>query len=87
METLNAAAKANKNQKLRMGMKLEKLIDGGIKKKIAVLGLSFKANTDDVRESSSIDMIKFILNKGGIVRAYDPIANVSMSKFLKTIIF
>ena len=69
-----------------MGIKLEKLIDASVKdKKIAVLGLSFKANTDDVRESSSIDMIEFILNKGGIVRAYDPIANASMSKLFKNI--
>ena len=60
--------------------------DGRIKDKIiAVLGLSFKANTDDVRESSSINMIEFILSKGGIVRAYDPIANVSMSKLFDNI--
>ena len=86
METLNAAINANKNQKSRMGIKLEKLIDGGLMNKdIAVLGLSFKANTDDVRESSSIDIIKFILSKGGNVRAYDPIANDSMSKFFEDI--
>ena len=86
METLYAATKANKNQKAHMCIKLEKLIDGGIKNKtIAVLGLSFKANTDDVRESSSIDIIKFILNKGGSVRAYDPIANKSMLKIFKNI--
>ncbi len=86
METLSAAKKANDNQKAKMGIKLEKLIDGRIKDKIiAVLGLSFKANTDDVRESSSINMIEFILSKGGIVRAYDPIANVSMSKLFDNI--
>tara|TARA_B100000073_G_scaffold253827_1_gene213839 strand:+ start:6724 stop:8037 length:1314 start_codon:yes stop_codon:yes gene_type:complete len=86
METLNAAINANKNQKEIMAIKLENLIEGGIEnKKIAVLGLSFKANTDDVRESSSIDIINFILKKGGIVRAYDPIANHSMSKFFREI--
>ena len=86
METLSAAKKANNNQKAKMGSKLEKLIDASLKdKKIAVLGLSFKANTDDVRESSSIDMIEFILSKGGIVRAYDPIANASMYELFNNI--
>tara|TARA_B100001287_G_scaffold273023_1_gene275734 strand:- start:100 stop:1413 length:1314 start_codon:yes stop_codon:yes gene_type:complete len=88
METLKAAVQANKNQKAQMCLKLEKLIAGGIKNKvITVLGLSFKSNTDDVRESSSIDMIKFILNKGGIVRAYDPIANKPMSKLFENILY
>ena len=88
METLSAAIRANKNQKVKMGIKLEKLIKGNLKnKKIAVLGLSFKANTDDVRESSAIDMIKFILNKGGIVKAYDPIANDSRKKIFKNILY
>ena len=86
METLRAAKKANINQKAKMGTKLENLINASLKdKKIAVLGLSFKANTDDVRESSSIDMIEFILSKGGIVKAYDPIANASMLKLFNNI--
>ncbi len=86
METLSAAIKANKSQKTKMGNKLEKLIPGGIKNKnIAILGLSFKANTDDIRESSSIDMINYILSKGGNIRAYDPIANDSMSKLFSDI--
>ena len=80
METLKAAITANNKQKTQMCKKLEKLVTTGIKDKvIAVLGLSFKANTDDIRESSSIDMIKFILSNGGHIRAYDPIANDSMS--------
>ena len=86
METLKAAIVANKKQKEKMGEKLEKLIPNGINgKKIAVLGLSFKANTDDVRESSSIDIINYILNLGGTVNAYDPIANNPMSKIFKAI--
>ena len=64
----------------RMIRKLLNLFDRNLNGcKIAVLGLAFKSNTDDVRESSSIDMINGILEKGGIVNAYDPIANHSMS--------
>ena len=86
METLQAAIKANRNQKERNGEKLDRLVSGGIKgKKIAILGLAFKANTDDVRESSTIDLIKFILNQGGFVNAYDPIANESMAKIFNDI--
>ena len=80
METVNAAIIANKNQKKRMTNKLINLFDGNINnRKIAVLGLAFKANTDDVRDSSAIDIIKGILDNGGIVNAYDPIANNEMS--------
>ena len=86
METLQAAIKANRNQKERNGEKLDRLVSGGIRgKKIAILGLAFKANTDDVRESSTIDLIKFILNQGGFVNAYDPIANESMAKIFNNI--
>ena len=86
METLQAAIKANKNQKERIGEKLDRLVSGGIRgKKIAILGLAFKANTDDVRESSTIDLIKFILNQGGFVNAYDPVANESMAKIFNDI--
>ena len=62
METVNAAIIVNKNQKKRMENKLINLFDGNINnRKIAVLGLAFKANTDDVRESPAIDIIKGIL--------------------------
>ena len=84
METVEAAIKANKKQKKRMFEKLINLFNGNIeKKKIAVLGLSFKANTDDIRESSSINMINSIISNGGFVNAYDPIANNEMSKIIK----
>ncbi len=88
LETLEATIKVNKDQKNRMAFKLEKLMGGSIQNKnIAVLGLAFKANTDDVRESSSIHMINFILKKGGFVRAYDPIANGSMLKIFEDILY
>jgi len=86
MNTVESAIKANNYQKKRMLIKLTTLFNGNLNSQhIAVLGLSFKANTDDVREASSIDMIRGILEDGGIVNAYDPIANSSMEKIFNNI--
>jgi len=79
MNTIDAAITTNNIQKTRMVEKLNNLIGGDFSgKTIGVLGLAFKPNTDDVRESSSIEMIQSILDGGGKVKAYDPIANKSM---------
>tara|TARA_B100000287_G_scaffold351008_1_gene339980 strand:+ start:1363 stop:2676 length:1314 start_codon:yes stop_codon:yes gene_type:complete len=86
MKTVEAAIMANKNQKKRMVKKLIKLFNGNIKnKKIAILGLAFKANTDDIRESSSIIMINSLINRGVSINAYDPIANSQMAKIINSI--
>ena len=62
--------------------KMRNLIGGNFSgKTVGVLGLAFKPNTDDVRESASIEMIQAIMNEGGTVKAYDPIANESMEEF------
>ena len=87
IRTIEAAIKTNEYQKLRMVKKIKKLIGGNFKNKtIGILGLSFKPNTDDVRESASIEMIKIILEEGGIVNAFDPVASDSMKKFFQTFI-
>ena len=79
MNTIDAAITTNNIQKTRMVEKLNNLIGGDFSgKTIGVLGLAFKPSTDDVRESSSIEMIQSILDGGGKVNAYDPIANKSM---------
>ena len=81
MKTIEAAISANDHQKIRMTEKMKSLMGGDFTgKQIAVLGLAFKPNTDDVRESSSIAMIRTILDHGGHVKAYDPIANESMKE-------
>ena len=86
MKTVEAAIIANNNQKKKMVNKLINLFNGEIKnKKIAILGLAFKANTDDVRESSSINMINSLLIKGVSINAYDPIANNEMGKIINNI--
>ena len=79
MNTIDAAITTNNIQKTRMVGKLNNLIGGDFSgKTIGVLGLAFKPSTDDVRESSSIEMIQSILDGSGKVKAYDPIANKSM---------
>ena len=86
MKTVEAAIIANKNQKKRMVNKLITLFNGEIKnKKIAILGLAFKANTDDIRRSSSINMINSLINKDCTINAYDPIANNQMAKIINNI--
>ena len=54
-------------------------------KRISILGLAFKPNTDDVRDSASITMINAIKNDGGLINAYDPVANESMRKIFEEI--
>ena len=88
IRTIEAAIKTNNAQKLRMVKKLKNLIGGDFKNKtIAVLGLAFKPNTDDVRESASIEMIKNITEMGGFVNAFDPVANDSMKIIFPDISF
>ena len=79
MKLINAVLEINDEQPLRLIKLLEKYmsIEG---KEIAVLGLAFKANTDDIRESRSIPVIKELIKKGANVRAYDPMAMENMKK-------
>jgi len=81
MATVTAAIETNIFQRKRMFNKLIDLLDNNLEGKvIAVLGLAFKQETDDVRESPAIEIITGIHDKGGIIKAYDPIANDSMKE-------
>jgi len=86
MHTIEASIQSNENQKIRMVNKMKTLVGGSFKnKRISILGLAFKPNTDDVRNSASITMIKEIKNDGGLINAYDPVANESMKKIFEEI--
>ena len=79
MKTIEAAIETNRLQKDLMVKKMKKLVgDKFSGKQITILGLTFKPNTDDIRDSASINMIDMIKNEGGYIRAYDPVANDSM---------
>lgn len=72
---IDAVIKINEEQKVRSFQKIKTALGSDLKgKTICALGLSFKPNTDDIRESSSIDMIKMLINEGAKVNAYDPVA-------------
>ena len=71
---VDAVIEANEYQRQAMIPKLEKLIGGLEGKKIGMLGLSFKPETDDMRESPAIDIVQALLERGASVCAFDPVA-------------
>lgn len=80
---LEATESVNQQQKVILISEIEKYFDGILTgKKIAVWGLAFKANTDDIREASSLDNIKILLEKGADIVAYDTIAEQNVRKIL-----
>lgn len=77
--------KVNENQKIKPVDKLEFSLGNLKGKTIAILGLAFKPNTDDMREAPSINIINQIQRYGGKVKAYDPIAVNNAKKVFNNI--
>jgi UDPglucose 6-dehydrogenase len=74
-QVVAAAIDVNEAQKARMVAKVLQAADGDVAgKTVAVLGLSFKPNTDDMRYAASIVLIEGLLERGASVRAFDPVA-------------
>ncbi len=70
---LNSVLEVNKKQKTILIPKIESYFDGNLKgKKIAVWGLAFKPETDDIREAPALDIIHALLEKGAAINAFDP---------------
>ena len=76
LRIVESAIEANDNAFDRVVSRLAGLLGGDLNGKvIAALGLAFKANTDDTRDSPALEVINRILVAGAVVRAYDPIAS------------
>jgi len=73
-KTLEAVVKANKRQRELMVDKIKHHLGDLKGKTIGILGLAFKQNTDDIRKSSSIDIIQLLLKEGANIRCFDPLA-------------
>jgi UDPglucose 6-dehydrogenase len=82
---LKSVIAINEGQPGRMVQLLKNKLGDLKGKKLAVLGLAFKNDTDDIRESRSIPVIKELLDNGARVSAYDPMANENMEKLFNNV--
>jgi UDPglucose 6-dehydrogenase len=69
---VEAVAGANDARKARMAKKIVEAFGGVAGKRIAVLGLTFKPNTDDMRDAASVVILPELAKQGAVIRAYDP---------------
>ncbi len=81
-QLLTAVIEVNELQKRRVIGKLQKHLGPLVGKKITLLGLAFKANTDDMREASSLVLAARLQADGAQVRAYDPVAEDEARKLM-----
>lgn len=79
---VDAVIEVNRKQRQAMVPKIEKLVGELKGKTIAILGLAFKPETDDMREAPAIDIIKGLIERGARVVAYDPVAMGEAAKVL-----
>jgi len=79
---VDAVIEVNRRQASAMLAKIQNLVGTLAGKNIAVLGLAFKPETDDMREAPSIGIIRHLIESGAKVRAYDPVAKDEALKIL-----
>ncbi|PYS24549.1 MAG: UDP-glucose 6-dehydrogenase [Acidobacteria bacterium] len=85
---VEAVIEVNQRQRLSMIDKIEQLACDGLSgKRVAVLGLAFKPETDDMRDAPSVEIIRGLIVRGATVIAYDPVARTEAGKLLPTIEF
>lgn len=76
----------NNVRKQAMATRVSDALDGNVEgKKIAVLGVAFKPDTDDMRDSPAIDIISALQSAGAVVHAYDPVAMKEASKVIENV--
>lgn len=84
---LNAVMNVNNDQKIILADKIIQHFEGDVKgKKIAIWGLAFKPNTDDIREAPAEYIIRRLIDAGADIHAFDPEAMDNMSKLFPSVI-
>src|SRR3954469_4563241 len=86
-QLLNSVIEVNELQKRRVIQKLQKHLGALVERRIALLGLAFKPNTDDMREASSLVLSARMLADGAKVAGYDPVAEEEARKLIHGIEF
>ena len=84
---VDAVIEVNQRQGEHMLAKIRKLVGPLKGKTLAVLGLAFKPETDDMREAPAVGIIRSLLDDGATVRAYDPVAKSEAVKLLPDIVY
>ena len=82
---VEAVIEANEYQKRRVIERLKRRLGDLNGKRIGILGLAFKAETDDIRESPAIDIVRLLLSYGASIQAHDPQAISNFSALFPTI--
>jgi len=85
LELLSAVTRVNAKQRAIMVRKILQELKDGERNNVAVLGLAFKPNTDDIREAPALEIIQALVKEGVKVRAFDPAAMGEARKVLKGI--
>lgn len=81
MKIVRAALEVNNSQKKYVIRKIEERLGDLSNKVIGVLGLAFKPETDDIRESPALEIIKILLERNASIKVYDPIAMANTRKY------
>ena len=84
-QLLQAVMEINRNQRRRAIVKLRKSLGSLDQKTIGILGISFKPNTDDIRDAPAIEIIHLLQNEGASIKAYDPEALDNAASQLKNV--
>ena len=88
MRILEAVKSVNDSRKRAMARKVSSVFAGILRgKTVAVLGLTFKPNTDDMREAPSIALITALQDMGALVRAYDPVGMEQAKEILTDVVY
>ncbi len=88
LSLIKSVIKSNENRSKILTKKIFDILNNNLKnKKISFLGVTFKANTDDMRESSSIKLIPALSRKGAIINYYDPTGEKKEFKKIKNVQF
>ena len=86
LSIVKSVVSSNENRKNLLIKRVEKILSGNLKNKIITfLGVTFKPNTDDMREASSIPMIKYLNKKNSKIKYYDPSGEKDDFKDLKNV--
>lgn len=84
VKTIKATIEVNENQKYKLFRKAKEVFGSLKNKRVAILGLTFKPGTDDLREAPSLQNVRRLLDEGAKVIAYDPVGENNFKKIYPT---